>query len=160
VNWYAVYTKSNAEDSVCGLLGNAGIETINPKIKVKKYVRKKYAEVVEHLFPCYILACFDVEKYLHMVRYTRGIKYIVGKANPVVVHSEIIDAIKARMEGDIVTMKPEKFNKGDKVLIKEGPFRDFYGIFERDIPGQARSMLLLDVLHCKIDIESSSLKKA
>jgi hypothetical protein len=46
------------------------------------------------------------------------------------------------------------------VVIKEGPFKDFYGIFERNVSGQERAMILLEALHSKIDIESSSLKKA
>lgn len=159
MNWYAVYTKAKAEDPVCRLLNNAGIETLNPRIKIKKFIRKKYIYVIEQLFPSYIFALFDSEKYAHMIHFTRGVRYIVGKDTPLVVHEEIIDAIKARMEGDLVIIKPEKFEKGERVLIKEGPFKDFYGIFEREIPGRERAMILLDALHCKIDIESAALKK-
>jgi transcriptional antiterminator RfaH len=160
MNWYAIYTKPRCEDSTARLLGNAGIETLSPKVRILKRIRSKYTDVVEPLFPSYIFALFDNEKYSHMIKYTRGVKYIVGKENPLVVHPAIIAAIKERMEGDIVVQVPEILAKGDRILIKEGPFKDFYGIFERDLPGKKRSMILLEALHCKLDIEVRSIKKA
>jgi transcriptional antiterminator RfaH len=160
MNWYVIYTKPKAEDSTSLLLSSAGIETLNPKIRVKKYVRKKYVTAVEPLFPCYIFALFDSQKHGHMVTYTRGVKYIVGKETPLVVVREIIDAIKERLEGDLVVPVPVSLERGDRVLIKEGPFKDFYGIFERNIPGRKRVMILLEALHCKVDIESFSVDKA
>lgn len=160
MNWYVVYTKPKAEDATALLLNNAGLETLNPKIRVRKYFRSKYVSVLEPLFPCYIFSCFNIERHTHMIKYTRGVKYIVGKEKPLPVFPEMIDAIKDRMEGDIVKPFPATFEKGERVLIKEGPFKDFYGIFERHIPGKERVMILLDALHCKIDIESLSVNKA
>ncbi len=159
-NWYAVYTKPRAEDSTALLLSNAGIETLNPKIKVKKYVRKRYSAAIEPLFPCYIFAFFDSEAQHRMVKYTRGVRYIVGKDRPLPVVPEIISAIKERLEGDIVKAVPARFEKGERVLVKEGPFKDFYGIFERNIPGRERVMILLETIHCKLDIEQLSVEKA
>ncbi len=159
MNWYAIYTKPKCENSTARLLNNAGIETLSPRITVLKRVRGKYADVVEQLFPSYIFAFFDKEKHSHMIKYTRGVKYIVGKENPLAVHPEIIAAIKERMEGDFIVQTPEKLVKGDRILIQEGPFKDFYGVFERDLPGKKRSMILLEALYCKLDIESRSIKK-
>jgi hypothetical protein len=51
---------------------------------------------------------------------TRGVKYIVGKENPLTVHPEIIEAIKERMEGDIVIQAPEDIAKGERILVREG----------------------------------------
>ncbi len=160
MNWYAIYTKPKCEESTALQLGNAGILTLNPKIRIKKYIRGKYTPVVESLFPSYIFACFALERHGHMISYTRGVRHIVGKQNPVVVPQEIIDAIQERMEGDIITPVSEKLESGDKVIIKEGPFANFYGIFERDVPGRERAMILLDTLHCKLEIERVSIQKA
>lgn len=159
MNWYVIYTKPRCEDSTARLLGAAGIETLNPKIRILKRVGKRYADVVEQLFPSYVFAFFDREKHGHMIRYTRGVKYIVGKENPLAVHPEIIEAIRQRMEGDVVVQTVDDLARGDRILIKEGPFKDFYGIFEREIPGKKRSLILLEALHCKLDIEIRSVKK-
>lgn len=160
MSWHAIYIKPKCEDSIAIQLRNAGIETLNPKIRTKKFIRRKYIFVIEPLFPNYIFASFDSEKQGHMIKYTRGVRFIVGKQNPLAVPQEIIEAIQKRMQGDIVTPAPEKLEKGDRVLIKEGPFVNFYGIFERDIPGKERAMILLEALHSKVEIESLSIRKA
>lgn len=159
MNWYAIYTKPRAEESTARLLINAGIETLNPKIRIRKYTRKKYTEVVEQLFPCYIFAFLDREKHIHMISYTRGVRYIVGKERPIEIPPELIEALRERMEGDVVIPVPENFEPGDRVQVKEGPFMDFYGIFERNISGRERVMILLDVLHVKLEVEKQSIGK-
>lgn len=159
INWYAVYTKPGAEEATTRLLSNAGIETFNPKIRIRKYVRKKYTEVIEELFPCYIFASFDPHTHGHMIRYTRGVRYVIGKEHPLVVPHDMIDAIRDRMEDGIVKPEMEKFERGDRVLIREGPFKDFYGIFERNLSGRERVVILLEALFCRVEIESFSIKK-
>jgi transcriptional antiterminator RfaH len=160
MSWYAIYTKPKCEDSTARLLNHAGIETLSPKIRVLKRVRGKYVDAIEQLFPSYIFACFNADRHCHMIRYTRGVKYIVGKENPLAVHPEIIRTIRERMQGEVVVPVPEDVRKGDRIMIKEGPFKDFYGIFQRDLPGKARAMILLDALQCTLQIDSRSIKKA
>lgn len=159
MNWYAIYTKPKCEDSTALQLGNAGMVTLNPKIRIRKYVRGKYTTVLEPLFPSYIFVCFDPERHGHMIRYTRGVRFIVGKQNPTAVPQPVIDAIQERMEGGIITPVPEKLESGDRVFIKEGPFANFYGIFKRDVPGRERAMILLETLHCRLELESISIRK-
>jgi transcriptional antiterminator RfaH len=158
--WHAIYTKPGKEDSVAFCLQGIGIEVLNPKLKSKKYKRNKLVEALEPLFPCYLFANFDKEKYTHLITYTRGVRYIVGKHNPIVVCDEIINTIKGSMEeGNIVVVKPQRFEKGDRVLIKEGPFKDFYGIFEKEVKGYERVMILLDAISYKLELDSWLLNK-
>ncbi len=159
MNWYAVYTKSRAEEAVVNLLNQAGIETLDPKLLTRKFWRGKYSERVEQLFPCYIFAFFDAESQTHLVSYTRGVRYVVGKERPRAVPSEIIAAIMERMENGVVSPVVEEFRKGERVLIKEGPLKDFYGVFERNVSGKKRAMILLETLQCRIEVESRALKK-
>jgi len=127
--WYAIYTKPGKEDSIAYRLEGIGIEVMNPKIKFKKYRRNKLIEVIEPLFPSYLFASFEKEKYSHLITYTRGVRYIVGKGNPIVVYDEIINTIKEGMGDDnIVVIKPRRFEKGDRILIKDGPFRGLNSI--------------------------------
>jgi len=158
--WHAIYTKPGKEDTVAFRLQGIGIEVLNPKLKSKKYKRNKIVEVLEPLFPCYLFANFDKEKYTHLITYTRGVRYIVGKRNPVVVVDEIINTIKGSMEeGNILVVKPQRFEKGVRVLIKEGPFKDFYGIFEKEVKGHERVMILLETLNYKLELDSWVLNK-
>jgi len=68
MNWYALYTKSRNEDSVASRLQDIGIEVLNPKLKSKKYHRNKIGEVIEPLFPYYLFANFEKEKYSHLLK--------------------------------------------------------------------------------------------
>ena len=159
--WHAVYTKPKKEASVAFHLQNIGIEILNPKLRSKKYRENRFLEVVEPLFPCYIFANFEKDKYSHLINYTRGVRYIVGKNNPVMVHEEIIKTIREGMGvDDIIVVKPQSFRKGDRVYIREGPFKDFCGVFEREIKGSDRVMLLLSTLNYKIELDGSFLAVA
>jgi transcriptional antiterminator RfaH len=159
--WYAIYTKPGKEDSVAFLLKNIGIDVLNPKLKSKKYKKNKLVEVVETLFPCYLFAEFDKEKYAHLIMYTRGVRYIVGKKDPIKVHEEVIDRIKGGMEENgIIVVKPFRFEKGIRVLIKDGPFKDFLGIFEREIKGPERVMIFLSTLNYRLELDGCFLSAA
>lgn len=159
--WYAIYTKPKKEDSVAFQLRNIGIEVLNPKLQSCKYKNNQFLEVIEPLFPCYIFADFEKEKYSHLITYTRGVRYIVGKNNPILVLDEVINTIKEAMEEDgLIIVKPQKFRQGEKIIIREGPFKDFYGIFERESKGPERVIILLSALNCRIELDGCFLAVA
>jgi transcriptional antiterminator RfaH len=159
--WYAIYTKPRKEDSVALQLQNIGIEVLNPKLKLKKFKNNRFLEVVETLFPCYLFAYFEKDKYSHLITYTRGVRYIVGKSNPVLVRDEVISSIKEGMgEDNIIVMKTPQFKQGDHVSVREGPLKEFRGIFEREVKGPERVMILLSTLNCRIELDGSFLAVA
>jgi transcriptional antiterminator RfaH len=160
MNWYAIYTKPQCEESVSLRLRDAGIEVLSPRIRSKKYYRGKFEYVIEPLFKSYIFAFFDNDTHHHMIRYTRGVKYIVGKDHPIIVPQEIIDIMREQMEGDIITPKQENLSKGDRVVIREGPFVSFYGIFQHPVPGRDRVVILLEALNSRLEVEDVSVRKA
>ena len=159
--WYAIYTKPGKEDSIAMRLEGLGIDVLNPKLKSRKFRRNRLGEVIEPLFPCYLFADFEKDKYAHVITYTRGVRYIVGKQNPIVVRKEVISTIRENIGyDDIVMMKTDEFAKGDAVIVKDGPFRHFSGIFMSEIRGPERVLILLDTLSCKLEIDSYYLVKA
>jgi transcriptional antiterminator RfaH len=160
MNWYAIYTKPRREEIVARRLSLAGLEIINPMMKFQKYRSNRYDDVIEPLFPCYLFGRFDKERYSHLITYTRGVRYIVGKNFPVVVPVDIVESIIAKMDSTgIIRIAPERFGKGDRVIVRDGPFKDFYAIFEREIRGPQRVLILLDAMNCGLEINSASLAK-
>ena len=159
--WHAIYTKPGKEDAVSYYLRNIGLDVLNPKLKSKKYRRCGFIDVIEPLFPCYLFADFDKERYSHLIKYTRGVRYIVGKNNPVAVHDEGIGTIRGSMDTDnIVAIKPERFEKGDRVVVRDGPFGNFYGIFEKEVKGPERVVILLDAINYRLELERGLLIRA
>jgi transcriptional antiterminator RfaH len=159
MNWYALYTKPRKEDAVAVRLQDIEIDVLNPKLKSKKYKGNKLIETVEALFPCYLLAKFDKDKCFHLISYTRGVRYIVGKNNPIVVHEEIVNTIKEKMKEGNVVINTQNFERGDRVFIRDGPFKDFYGIFERETRGAERVIIFLNTINYRVELDRWLLKK-
>jgi transcriptional antiterminator RfaH len=161
MKWYAIYTKPGHENPVASRLRDIGIEVLNPKLRTPRYSRNRLIEVTGPLFPCYLFAHFRKNIHSHLVSYTRGVRYILGKQNPVAVHDEIIETIRKSMEdsGSVVISR-RNFKRGDRVFIKDGPFKNFYGLFESEIGGPERVMILLDTICYKLELDSFFLAKA
>ena len=158
MNWYAIYTKPKQEDEVAARLQARGIEVLNPKSRLKKYRGGRLTEVIEPFFPCYVFARFERNTCFRLVKYTTGVKYIVGKNNPIEVPAAIITTIKENMQDDnVVFVKPDYLELGDRVKIKDGAFKDFCGIFERTTKGFERVVILLDALCYRLEISVCSL---
>jgi len=158
MNWYAIYTKPKREDEVAARLQAREIEVLNPKSRFKKYRGGRLTEVIEPFFPCYVFAKFDRNTAFRLVKYTKGVKYVVGKNNPIAVPDAIITTIKEHMQEDnVVFVKPGTFEKGVRVKIKDGAFKDFCGIFERTSKGLERVVILLDAMCYRLEISACSL---
>src|SRR3990172_11400716 len=103
LNWYLLYTKPKNEDPVSKRLLDNGFEVFAPKIKERKYLRRKIQDTTTHLFPCYVFVRLDLMKDYRLVKYTRGGRRLVGSENaPTAVPEEIIKAIRDREDNSIV----------------------------------------------------------
>jgi transcriptional antiterminator RfaH len=164
INWYCLYTKAKQEDIVTfKLLKHDGIQIFNPKLKLKKFVRGNLKEVVEELFPCYIFSRFDPFQYYHMIKYTRGVKRIVGNKEgyPFIIDEGLLEGLRQRMQNGYLHLEPTDFPKGGPVLIKEGPFKGLEGILLKEIKASDRVLILLNTLHysAKVQVEKVFLSK-
>ena len=138
-NWYCIYTKPRQEDLVSKKLTDiTEIEVFNPKLKKKKYVRGRLKEVVEELFPCYIFSRLNLDRYFHMVRFTRGVRRIVGNEVPFVVDEDIISLIRSKIKEGFVNLEPPVFKSGEQIVIKDGPFSGLTGIFIKRAKGKRK----------------------
>lgn len=66
---------------------------------------------------------------------------------PVLVHNEIIAAIRSRQEADGCIRLGEELKPGDRVLIKDGALKSLTGIFERRIKSSNRVAILLTAIN-------------
>jgi len=162
MQWYAVYTKPKREDAVAGSLENAGIEVFNPRLKQKKYMQGAYRNKISPLFPCYVFVKFEPETTSHMIKYTRGVKRVVGGDFPLPVSDEVIDLIRNQEEDGIIAIKPPDLKYGDSVAINDGPLSGLRGIFEKELSGQERVVLLLSSIEyqARVVVERAFLSKA
>lgn len=162
MRWYAIHTKPRQEGTAQAGLEREGLKTFYPKLRRKKMIRRKYQWTTASLFPNYIFAHFDFAQSGRLVRYAQGVTNIVSfGGKPAIVDESIILTILAHCQGDVVTVEPPQIKPGDQVQIQEGPFMGLRGIFERDLSGTERVVILLQSIGAgaRVEISRSQLEK-
>lgn len=152
--WFVVNTKPKNEERAAGNLSGGGIDVLAPKLRLRKYKNGLFTYVVEAMFPGYIFAKFDPIDDFRLVKYARGVKTIVHFGDRIVpIHEDLIDFIRSRLENGIATVQRKPLVKGQKIFIKEGPFKSLTGIFEKEMEGKQRVMILLDAVQFAATME-------
>lgn len=162
--WYAVYTKAGDEQRTASNLRAGSIETFAPRRRERRMnrVRCKVAYVVKPLFPRYLFARFNVQEALWRVRYTRGVHSVVSfGAGPSAVRDELIELLREQGGEDGVIRVGEELHEGDRVRIREGPFKNFEGVFSGRMQDNERVRILLSAVSYQshIIIDRDALKK-
>lgn len=163
--WYAIHTKPKQERRAEFNLRAWNIEAFTPMIKDRRRSRrlKGCGYVIKPLFSRYVFAQFDIRNYLHRVIFTRGVHSIVrfGDA-PARIDDEIISIIQLRVGEDGFVRLDEDFKRGDPVIIEEGPFKNFVGIFETEKTEAERIRILLTAIsyQAHLTIEKDKVTKA
>lgn len=145
-SWYIICSKPKKEQEAEISLNNIGIDVYLPLCKKKKKSGKYKIEVVSPLFPGYLFAKFEFETYFQKVRYSRGVKKLLGNGENLWMIEEIkIEDIKNREEDGLVRLRPkvENFSPGDRIIVDEGDFEGWEGIFYEDFPEEKRAMIML-----------------
>lgn len=147
--WYLAQTHSRQEDRAEGNLKSYGVETFAPRVIECKY-NLYTGEATPHikpLFPSYIFARFKLDDLYYKVRYTRGIRQLISFGDyPTVIGEEIITEIQSRIKEDGFVRIDEALIRGDEVIIKDGPFKNLAGVFDREVKGADRVRILLQTV--------------
>lgn len=153
MSWHVLRTKPRQERRAQENLKAWGLETLLPVLPERR--RHPRSDSLRVLFPSYIFCRFPALLF-DKVKFTYGISYIVGfGGSPAVVDQDIIDELQARMDphGTVHEAEACGLKNGDKVMIKEGPFANFVGVFERDLPGSERVRILLNTVTMRTSVE-------
>ena len=162
--WFAVSTNPKQEERTLHNLQVLNIETFNPRIQEPR--RNQFTGAVTlvptSLFPRYIFARFVPRNSLRTVRFTRGVLKVVSfNSQPAPIDDEVIEFLKSRVGDDGFLNVREALNPGDKVRIKDGPWKAFSGVIERDITASARVQILLTAInyHARLVTEREWVEK-
>jgi transcriptional antiterminator RfaH len=144
--WYAIRTHHKQEDRANSNLLAWRVETFYPKIKERTsnpYTGKPIY-VTKPLFPRYIFARFNESQLLGKVSLTRGVQSVVNFGDgPISIPDEVISFIQSQVGDEGFIRIGEELTPGDKIIIKDGPLKNFTGIFERKMKAADRIMILL-----------------
>ena len=154
--WYVINTKPKKEFDVEKIFHEGGITVYTPKYRDGNRVKP--------FFPGYQFIFFSYPEQYKLVKYTRGVKRIVGNdEGPIPLEEEILSEIKGReIDGHIEFAKHGVAPAvGDEIEVVEGPLKGLRGIFKKDLTDQDRVMILLNYVSYQgqLLIEKKKLKK-
>ena len=163
-SWYVIQTKPKQEARADSNLTAWDVETFNPKIKEWRCNRLtgKSTLMVVSMFTNYIFARFQADTLLHKVCFTRGVHRVVSFGNaPKAIDDEIIALIHSRQDAEGFIRTQDRFEEGDRVIVKDGSLKDFVGVFQKEMKATDRVLVLLTMVsyQAQLQIEKERIRK-
>jgi len=156
-SWYVVKTKLNSEFYAHKNLLNQNFKTYCPKTYFISKINKVYKKIIRPLFSGYIFVNFDINNSHWLpINSTYGVnKIICNNSIPISMSSKIIAELKLyEDEKGIINIQDKRnIEKGDKIIICEGVFKGYEGVFEEDLSGKSKVKILLDLMGQTLGLE-------
>ena len=132
--WFVANSKPRQEAAAKQQLENQGYTVYLPFLKRSKYVKGRWQEKTEVLFPGYLFIQLDLTRdNLAPIRSTRGMKGLIRFGdNLVPIADEIIQHVQHK-EQEYLNQKPDharRFERGDSINIVGGPFDGLDAVFQ------------------------------
>jgi len=155
-NWFVLNTKPKKEFQVERLFYEGGIEFYCPKYR--------HEDRIKPFFSGYGFISFVFPDQYQLVKYTRGVKRVIGnQEGPIPIPEEVIHEIRTREINGFIEL--EKYGEepgiGDEIEIMEGPMKGLRGIFRKELTEKERVIILLNYVSYQgqLIIEKKKLKK-
>lgn len=156
-NWYVINTRPKKEFQVERLFTEGGFTYYNPVYRIESRVQP--------FFPGYGFIIFDFPSQYQMVKYTRGVKRVVGnREGPIPIPEEVIQELRFREEGGLIELQKHGLEPqvGDEIEVAEGALKGLRGVFQKELGDKERVLILLSYVSYQgqLMIEKKKLKKA
>ena len=155
-NWYVINSKPKKEFQVERMFIEAGFEIYTPKYAQDKKIKP--------FFPGYQFLYFEYPEQYRLVKYTRGVKKVIGnETGPIPVSDEVIKQIRSREVNGFIEL--EKYglepDVGDEIEVMEGAMKGLRGVFQKEMTDKERVIILLNYVSYQgtLVIEKKKLKK-
>lgn len=160
-SWHVIHTKPRQEILALNNLQRQGYECYLPLMRIER-IRRRQAEVsTEPMFPRYLfirLDSSDQGKSWTPIRSTLGVSQLVRFGqNASSVPDALVDLLRQR---ENVMPTEAMFQKGEAVVINEGPFVGLEAIYQTT-DADRRTFILLEILSKPVtmQIEAGLLRK-
>lgn len=143
--WLAVHTQAYKETLAASHLARAGFAVYFPRYRRTVRHAGKRSTVLRPLFPSYLfLSARSAIGRLHEINRAVGVRWLVGGGcSPAFVPPAIIEEIRRREIADgVVALAANRFKRGDRVRVMEGPLAGVDAIFEEVDDGERVRLLV------------------
>jgi len=154
--WYVLGIKPKRDNAVLELLIARGVDYYYPFVWVQRYPERKPKQ--SPYFPGYVFVRLEpTGQQVADLRWLPGVKTFVTYGDEMVdVPESVMRSIRLQV-GEINAnggIKPQHFKPGEQLIITEGPFKGYTGIFSAKLSGGQRIRVLLQMLlNRKVTVE-------
>lgn len=146
-HWYVLRSKPNKESFLNEQLRAHKIESYYPVIRVKPVNPR--SRKIRALFPGYLFVHIDLSEVdVSSLQWMPGSVGLVSfQSIPAFIPDSVVNAIRNQVDSiNAADRKLYEFEKGDLVIIKDGPFAGYQAIFDMSLSGEERVLVLLQLL--------------
>ncbi len=156
--WYAVRTRSRHEQVASDLLFKKSFTVFYPKISVWSKRKDRKLRILRPLFPGYIFIRFELDNDLWLaVKKTHGVVDLVTLAkDPEPIPDEQIFSVQSIVDSGITFKSGLFINKGDKVMVTNGPLKGAIGIYLHTEENEGKFVVSVDLLNRSIEVKMHS----
>ena len=164
-DWYVLHSKPRKEHILWRYLQSLDIDCYFPNLLVKTVNPR--ARKIKPYFPGYLFVHCDLDQLgnnaFRWMPHSLGLVRFGGQ--PAVVPESIIHGIQKTVAAVGETGGETLFNlqPGDDVLIKDGPFAGYRGVFDTHLSGRDRVCVLLQMLsevrEIPLELNAGSIRK-
>lgn len=149
MQWFVLQSRVGGERAAELHLHTLLIETFLPLARRPiNHATRRARSAVRPLFPGYVFARFCATLSLRAVRYSRGVRRILGIGDrPWPMDDAIVASIRDRVGAEgFVELADPVLRSGDSVRVAAGPLRGWSGIFDRSLSDAQRVVILVETL--------------
>jgi len=164
LNWFALLTRSNFEQTVHSAIVKKKIEAFLPKIKRKSSRKDRNLMIETPLFPGYIFvkSKFEAADQLQVLKTIGAVRLLGNKSGPLAIPPSQIESLKivTSTSMDLITGINIRLKKGDPVMIINGPMAGAKGEFTRH-KGKGRVVIKIEVLgqYAGVEVDENNVEK-
>ena len=148
IRWHVVQSKPRKEQFLYEQLRSRQLNVFFPCIHVQPVNPR--CSTIRPYFPGYLFACIDLavagSSVLEWIPGAIGIVAFGGQ--PAEIPERFIHVLRHHLNAvnSGCRAMPEKFKRGEPVIVESGPFHGYEAIFDAGLPGQQRAQVLLSML--------------
>lgn len=161
-SWYVLHTKSRFENVVHDGLFKKSMDVFLPKITVKSKRKDRKKMIRVPLFPGYVFVKSDLNPnhHLEIVKTVGAVKLVGNNQGAISVPDDTIESLKIMVASEQPVETGYQFDKGDQVLVIDGPFSGVVGIFDR-YGGQGRIVVHIEALgqFAAVEVDANDVEK-
>lgn len=150
--WYVVRSKRYKEEPLTAYVRAQGFGAYLPQFPAHPVNPR--ARTAKPLFPGYVFVQADLnevgESALRWMPLSRGLVYLGGE--PAWVKQPVLEGIRQRVRA-LWAADPEpapRFERGERIWVREGAFEGYEGIFDAALAGGERCRILLQMLNDRL----------